>query len=138
MNRDIEGMSERELLAELVRQGRRAERAERIKACVLAALLIAVVVAAAFYVPKILAPIRRISDSMAQIEQSFDEARRVLSRFDDDTVEQFKQTMAGLNETSQQLRALTDKLRDSGLDKLQSTIEGLNEVLGSFLQFFRR
>ena len=131
-------MSERELLAELVRQGRRNEQADRIKTCVLAALLIVVIVLAMIYIPKILAPIRQISASMDEIEETFNEAKRVLSSFDADTVDHFKQTMESVNETSQQVRVFMDKLRESGLDKLQSTIEGLNDSLGSILQFFRR
>ena len=139
MNKDkeIDSMSERELLCELVRQGRRAERAERIKLCALAVLLAAVVVLALVFVPKIVSPVRQLSESMGQIEASFDEARRVLESFDDATLDRFKQTMESLNETSQQARALMDKLRDSGIDKLQPTIEGLNNSISSFLRLFR-
>ena len=64
MNKDIDNMNERELLAELVRQGRRTERAEKIKICVLAALLLTVIVLALICIPKVLAPIRSISRSM--------------------------------------------------------------------------
>lgn len=138
MDKDIDNMSERELLAELVRQGRRNERADRIKTCVLAALLLVIIVLAMVYIPKILAPIRQISAGMDEFKESFNEAKRVLSSFDADTVDQFKQTMESLNETSQQARVLMDKLRESGLDKLQSTIEGLSDSLGALAQFFRR
>ena len=136
--KNVDEMNECELLAELVRQGRRAEKADMIKTCVIASLLILIIVLALVYVPKILAPIRQLSASMDQIEESFDEAKRVLSSFDAETVDQFKQTMETLNETSQQARVMMDKLRDSGIDKLQSTIEGLNEALGSILRFFGR
>lgn len=138
MNKNIDNMSERELLQELVRQGRRAARAERIRICLLGALLLAVVVLALIYVPKIMEPIDRISQSISQIEESFDEAKRVLSSFDKDTIERFKETMESINETSQQARVFMDKLKDSGLDKLQPTIEGLSNSLGSFLKFFSR
>lgn len=138
MNKNIDNMSERELLQELVRQGRRAARAERIKICVLGALLLAVVVLALIYVPKIMEPIDRISQSISQIEESFDEAKRVLSSFDKDTIERFKETMESINETSQQARVFMDKLKDSGLDKLQPTIESLSNSLSGFLKFFNR
>ncbi len=138
MDRDLDNMNERELLAELVQQGRRAEKAEKIKTCVLAALLLAIIVLTLVFIPKILAPLQQLSARMDQIEASFSEAERVLGYFDEKTIDQFKQTMESLNETSQQIRVLTDKLRDSGLDKLQSTIEGLNNSLGSILKFFNR
>ena len=138
MDRDLDNMNERELRAELVQQGRRAEKAEKIKTCVLAALLLAIIVLTLVFIPKILAPLQQLSARMDQIEASFSEAERVLGYFDEKTIDQFKQTMESLNETSQQIRVLTDKLRDSGLDKLQSTIEGLNNSLGSILKFFNR
>lgn len=138
MNRDIEQMSERELLAELVLQGRRAERADRIKTYVLAAVLLVIIISGLIIIPKVLAPIRQISENMNKIEESFEEAKRVLSSFDEDTADQFKQTMESLNETAQQARVFMDKLRESGLEDLQSTIERFNETIGSILQFFRR
>ena len=138
MDKDIDNMSEKELLAELVRQGRRNERADMIKVSVLCVLLLAVVILALVYVPKIVAPIQQLSDSMEQIETSFDEAKRVLSSFDKETIDNFKQTMESLNETSQQARVFMDKLKDSGLDKLQSTIEGLSSSLNTFLRLFGR
>ena len=138
MNKDIDSMSEKELLAELVRQGRRSERADMIKVSVLCVLLLAVAILALVYVPKIVAPIQQLSDSMEQIETSFDEAKRVLSSFDKETIDNFKQTMESLNETSQQARVFMEKLKDSGLDKLQSTIEGLSSSLNTFLKLFGR
>ena len=138
MNKDIDNMSEKELLAELVRQGRRSERADMIKVSVLCVLLLAVVILALVYVPKIVAPIQQLSDSMEQIETSFDEAKRVLSSFDKETIDNFKQTMESLNETSQQARVFMEKLKDSGLDKLQPTIESLSSSLNSFLKLFGR
>ena len=104
----------------------------------LAELVLAVVILALVYVPKIVAPIQQLSDSMEQIETSFDEAKRVLSSFDKETIDSFKQTMESLNETSQQARVFMDKLKDSGLDKLQSTIEGLSSSLNTFLKLFGR
>ena len=141
MQKQIESMNERELLEELVRQGLRREKTEKIKLCALALLLVAVVVLAAVYIPKILAPMRQISQSMQQVEETAHEAERVLSNFDEKTVDQLKQTMESLGETSQQVRVLMDTLRDSGLDKLQSTIEELTESLnsiGSIMKIFGR
>ena len=138
MHKEIDSMSDHELLRELVLQGKRREKTEQIKICVLAVLLLTVVILAAVYIPKILAPMRQISQSMQQVGQAMEEAKRFLSNFDEQTVEQFKQTMESLNETSQQIRVLADKLKDSGLDKLQPTIEDLSNSLSSFLRLFGR
>lgn len=138
MHKQTENMSERELLEELVRQGKRREMIEQIKLCVTSVLLLTIIVLAFVYIPRILEPMRQVSQSMEQVEQAAEEAKRVLSNFDEKTVDQIKQTMESLNETSQQVRVLMDKLKDSGLDKLQSTIESLNDSLGSFLKFFGR
>ena len=137
MQKDVGDMNERELLTELVQQGRRAERAGRIRSCVIAALLLIMLILALIYVPRILEPIRQLSESAERIEQSVNEAKEFLGGFDADAADKLKQTMESLNESSQQMRAFLDKLKDSGLDKLQSTIEGLNEALESILQFFR-
>lgn len=136
MKKDFDSMSEKELLVELARQGRRTERARRLNGFLLAALLIAVVFLGTVYIPKILAPIRQISQSMSQIEQSFGEIEHVASQFDEETVGNFKDTMADINETSRQLRVMMDKFRDGGIDKLPNTLEALNETLGRFLRFF--
>lgn len=138
MHKQTENMSEHELLEELVRQGKRREMIEQIKLGVVSILLLTIIVLAFVYIPRILEPMRQVSQSMEQVEQAAEEAKRVLSSFDEKTVDQIKQTMESLNETSQQVRVLMDKLKDSGLDKLQSTIESLNNSLGSFLKFFSR
>ena len=91
---------------------------------------------AAIAIPKILGPIRQISESMSQIQQSFDELKGVLSGFDADTAEKFKQTMENLNETSQQFGQFMETLRDSGLDSLASAVEKLSETLGRLSRFF--
>lgn len=138
MQRDLGSMSDHELLLELAQQGRKREQTERIKICVIALLLLTVIVLALIYIPKILAPIRQLNEKMNQIEETVNEAKRVLSGFDASTVEQFKQTMESLNETSQQARALMEKLKNSGIDKLQGTLEDFNNTLGTILQLFRR
>ena len=134
-------MNERELLEELVRQGERREMAEKIKLCAIAALILVIVVLSAVCIPKIIAPLNEVSRSMQQVEKAAEEAERILSDLDEDTVAQFKETLESLNESSQQIRVFVDTLKDSGIDKLQSTIEDLNDSLssfGSFMSIFGR
>lgn len=137
MPKNTGNMTDHELLEELVLQGRRAERMSRIKICLVAVLLLLVAILALVYIPKIMAPIRQLNESMNEIRGAVDKAQTILNQFDEETVDQFKQTMESLSETSQQTRALMQKLKDSGLDKLASSIEDLNKVLDGFLKFFR-
>ena len=137
MPKNIGNMTDHELLEELVLQGRRAERMSRIKICLIAGLLLLVIILALVYIPKIMAPIRQLNESMNEIRGAVDKAQTILNQFDEETVDQFKQTLESLSETSQQTRALMQKLKDSGLDKLASSIEDLNKVLDGFLKFFR-
>ena len=137
MQKDFGGMSDHELLVELARQGQRREKTEIIKICVLAALLLALVVLALVYVPRLVEPIRQLNEKMEIVDQTAIEAKRILEGFDDKAVEQFKQTIESMNETSQQTRAFMEKLKNSGIDKLQTTLESFNETLESILRFFK-
>lgn len=138
MPREIESMSDHELLAELVRQGRSTRRENRIRTCLIALLLLAIIGLALFYIPKIMEPIRRLDACMEQVESTMQEAQRFFDSFDADTVEKFEQAMDNFNETSQQTRDFMQRFKDSGLDRLESTLEDFNAALQSFLQFFGR
>jgi len=137
MPRDIENMNDHELLAELVRQGRRAEKINRIKTCLIAGLILVILILAMIYIPRIMAPIRQLNESMSEIRGTMEKAQTILNQFDEETVDQFKQTMESLSETSQQTRALMQKLKESGIDNLASSLEELNNALNSFLKFIR-
>ncbi|HAJ64960.1 MAG TPA: hypothetical protein DCM61_00015 [Clostridiales bacterium] len=138
MPKNTGNMTDHELLEELVMQGRRAERMSRIKICLVAVLLLLVAILALVYIPKIMAPIRQLNESMIEIRGTMEKAQTILDQFDGETVDKFKQTMESLSETSQQARVLLQKLKDSGLDSFASNIESLNEALDGLLKYFRR
>ena len=138
MPKNTGNMTDHELLEELVLQGRRAERMSRIKICLVVVLLLLVAILALVYVPKIMAPIRQLNESMNEIRGAMEKAQTILNEFDGETIDKFKQTMESLSETSQQTRALMQKLKESGLDTFASNIESLNEALDGLLKYFRR
>ena len=138
MPKNTGNMTDHELLEELVLQGRRAERMSRIKICLVVVLLLLVAILALVYIPKIMAPIRQLNESMNEIRGTMEKAQTILNEFDGETIDKFKQTMESLSETSQQTRALMQKLKDSGLDTFASNIESLNEALDGLLKYFRR
>lgn len=137
MSKEIESMNERELLEELVRQGKKRETLEKIKLFSIVALLAAIVVLAAVYIPKILTPLHDLSQSMQAVEQAAAEAERVLAGFDEKTMDQLRQTLESLDESSQEIRVLADTLMDSGFGDLKTTIESLTESLGSLSSLLR-
>lgn len=138
MPKNTGNMTDHELLEELVLQGRRAERMSRIKICLVVVLLLLVAILALVYIPKIMAPIRQLNESMNEIRGAMEKAQTILNEFDGETIDKFKQTMESLSETSQQTRALMQKLKESGLDTFASNIESLNEALDGLLKYFRR
>ena len=137
MQKDIESMSDHELLQELVRQGRRSERASRLRTAMIAALLVLALV----YIPKITAPLRQVSEGMGQIEATMGQVSEFFSKFDDETLQKFERAMDSLNETSEQVKGVMSTLKDSGLDSFKKTLDELNKslsALGSLLPFFNR
>ena len=135
MSRDVKTMSDHELLQELVLLQRRAAVQNRLRTIVIAALLLAVIVLAVIYVPRITAPLRQISESMQQVQGAAEEAQRVLGDISSDTVARFEDTMQSLNETSREAGEVLQTLKDSGLDKLKITLESLTESLGRLSSF---
>ncbi len=138
MPRDIGSMTDHELLEELVLQGRRAERANTIKTCVIAGLLLVIIILALVYIPKIMAPIRQLSGSMDEIRSTAEQVKSVLENFDQETIDKFKQSMESFGETSQQARVFLEKLKESGIENFASTIEELNKAIDGLVKFFRR
>ena len=138
MKRDVNGMTEHELLAELVLQGRRAERERTIKHCIAAIIVIALVILGAVYIPRIVAPLQQIGESLEQIQRELDKVDQFLGDLGEDSAEKFRQTVENFSDVSERLEEFMDMLKNSGLDKLQSTLEGFNDTMGGILNFFRR
>ena len=84
MPKNIGNMTDHELLEELVLQGRRAERMSRVKICLVAVLLLLVAILALVYIPKIMAPIRQLNESMIEIRGTMEKAQTILDQFDEE------------------------------------------------------
>ena len=135
MPKDVHTMSDHELLEELVLLQRRSAAQERVKLIVISVLLLALIVVALIYIPRITAPLRQLS--MQQVQGAAREVQRVFGDISQDTITRFENTMQSVNETSQQAGEALKLLKDSGLDKLKTTIESLNESLGKLSSFLR-
>lgn len=160
MEKKIDEMNDRELLQELVRQGRKREKADRVKTAVTAALLLVLIVVLLVYVPRITAPIRELNRNMDQIRQTMSEAQALLSGFNAEKLAKLNRvldeaqgffsafsaeklaklehTMDTLAETTEQARDFMDKMKDLDLAGLKSTLDNLNNSLGLIGKLFNR
>lgn len=137
MPRDVNTMSDHELLAELVLLQRRSARLSRLRLIAGCILLLALVVLALIYIPRIMEPIHQLSASMDQIQDAAANAQEFFSSLDAGTAERLADALDGLAGASEEIGAFVDGLRNSGLDQTQKAIDELNEMLGKLTDFFR-
>ena len=138
MKKEIEQMSDRELMMELVEAKRRAEKWERIRLCVMAALLLTVVVLAAVYVPRITATLRRVNETMDQVQAMSEQAQSFLDSFKSISAEKLAETVENVNATAQEAREIMDKLKEVGLESLEQSLKELSEFAEKLRGFFGR
>ena len=110
MQKPIEEMSDHEMLVELLREKRRAGTLRYVKIAVYSAIIIAIGILCAIYLPPIIAylTVQQIQQAMQQIQSATDSVR---------------DTVAGIGE--------------SGADALREASEKLNELLEKVPRFFR-
>ena len=106
MDKEIKTMSDHELLMELVQEKRRAERARRLRSCVLGGVAALLLVLCLLYVPRAVRAVRRYND-----------------------------TMESLNRTVTQVQSFLDAANTLGMEKWQQTVEQLNERLAEVQSF---
>jgi|GEM_PF-1697170 len=137
MARDPKSMTDHELLAELVTLQRRAALMNWIRFAALALLLVLMIVVLCIFVPRIIAPIRQLSESIGQIQQSVSGAKSFFDGLSSDTVTSLEAALESLNETSEKLNGLLDGLGDGGLRDLPNAISNLNNILERLSSLFR-
>ena len=116
--KNIEEMSDRELLEELVAAKRRDQIIEYIKWGVIAVFIISIYAMIARYIPQI---------------KAFLDASNTLINDLEATNQQINDVMGQLNDGSlEQLKELLNSMNDGSIDKLKELIEKLNSILGVF------
>ena len=113
MRKDIQSMSDHELLMELVAEKRKLERLRHIKEICLAILLVIVVILGCVYIPKILAPFRQFQEMSGQLQAALN---------------RFNASMDSYEQLSDQARSLFDQLGSLDLSKLQETMDQLRSL----------
>ena len=113
MRKDIQSMSDHELLMELVAEKRKLERLRHIKEICLAVLLVIAVILGCVYIPKILAPFRQFQEMSGQLQAALN---------------RFNASMDSYEQLSDQARGLFDQLGSLDLSKLQETMDQLRSL----------
>lgn len=133
MRKDISAMNERELLAELVRQGKRASAARIVSLVLLAAILFMLVFGGYKIMTRLSAVQTRLEQSLDVLDSSLESAKRVFDSIDEETIDSFKTSLENVGDAAQKMGDFIDDL-----DGLRSTLEQLKETLGGILGFFNR
>ena len=138
MKKEINAMSDRELLMELVAGQRREEkwRAVRIGATLL--VVLAIVILCAVYVPRLTQTVRRVNETMDQVQGVAAEAQKLFDDIQEIGTDKLAETIDTVNETASEAREIMDKLSAAGLDSLQQTIKDLSEFAETVKIFFGR
>lgn len=105
---ELEQMSDRELLLELVAEKRRLERWDKVRQIIILILLIGIVIALAIYIPKIL-----------------------------QFIEEYNQFMQQMHEMSESLQTISNTLNSLQLQEYSGDINGLMEFLKQFSNLFQ-
>lgn len=138
MKKEIGLMSDRELLMELVEDKRRAEKWERVRLIAAAALLLAVAVLAAVYVPRLAATLRRVNETMDQVQTLTAQAEVFFDEIQQIGADKLAETVENVNAAAQEAGEIMDKLKEAGLENLQQAFKDLSEITEKIRVFFGR
>ena len=138
MKKEIEAMSDRELLAELVAGQRRAEKWRAVRIGAAALVVLAIVILCAVCVPRITQTVRRVNETMDQVQGVAAEAQKLFDDIQEIGTDKLAETIDTVNETATEAKAIMDKLTAAGLDSLQESIQELSEFASLVKGFFGR
>ena len=138
MKKEIDAMSDRELLMELVAAGRREEKRRVVRLCIAALLVLAIAVLCAVYVPRLAATLRRVNETMDKVQSMTEQAQSFFDAFKEVSADKLAETIETVSDTAQEAREIMDKLSEAGLDSLQQSIRELSEFADRVKGIFGR
>lgn len=136
MVKEIETMTDRELLLELVAAGRRAEKRRRVRLWVYLAVAAALLALCLIYVPRLVCVVRQFNDTMGQLRAVTDQAQDFFRGIGDIGYDKLRETVDQVDAVTAEIQTVMDRLQAAGLDKLEQSLEQLNETLGRLRAFF--
>lgn len=89
MMKDIEQMSDHELLMELVKEKRRNDKLRYVKYGVYGIIALVVIILCIKYVPKLVAFFKEYNEVMNQLKQASDSVKKVSDSISSETIETF-------------------------------------------------
>ena len=133
---NYESMTERELLAELLKEQKKGAMSEKAAAIAGVLLCLLLLIAVAALVPRVLGVLRQADQTLSQVQLTVDQAQQSLRKID--TLVQNTDTI--VVENTDAVAEAMQKLNQVDLDSLNSSISSLStilEPLASFLGRFR-
>ena len=122
MPKPVETMSDHELLVELVREKRRADRERAVKTAVALAVLAVIVVLCVIYVPRIAQTVRQFQAVMDRLDQA---ASKMNEAADE------------MRQASAQVQQFFGGLGEESLRAWQQSVEDVNQLLEGLKNMFR-
>lgn len=131
---NYESMTERELLAELLKSQKRDTRNEKISAIANVLLCLLLLIAMAVLLPRILGVISQADQTLSQVQLTVDQAQQSLRKID--TLVQNTDTI--VEENTDTVAEAMQKLNQVDLESLNSSISSLSAILEPLAAFFSR
>ena len=131
---DYENMTERELLAELLKAQKRGIVNEKVVAVAGVLLCLLLLIAMAVLVPRLLGVIRQADQTLSQVQLTIDQAQQSLEKID--TLVQNTDTI--VVENTDAVAEAMQRLNQVDLDSLNSSISSLSRILEPLAAFLGR
>ena len=121
MPKPVETMSDHELLVELVREKRRADRERAVKTAVALAVLAVIVVLCVIYVPRIAQTVRQFQAVMDRLDQAESKMNEAADE---------------MRQASAQVQQFFGGLGEESLKTWQQSVEDVNQMLEGLKKVF--
>ena len=95
--KNIEEMSDHEILMELIREKRRNDKIRNVKYGIYALIGLALIVLGCIYIPKIMALIEKYNRIIDEMDETRQTIEQFVNSFGTDTGEKIKEMVEGLN-----------------------------------------
>ena len=131
---NYENMTERELLAELLKEQKRSLMSEKVAAIAGVLLCLLLLIAVAALVPRLLGVLRQADQTLSQVQLTVDQAQQSLQKID--TLVQ--NTDSIVVENTGAVAEAMQKLNQVDLESLNSSISSLSTILEPLAAFLGR
>ncbi len=136
MRKEIEKMSERELLMELVEEKRRAEKWRLVRLCAVGAVVLALAILCAVYVPRIVESVQRFNEAVTSLQNTTNQIQSFYNGVKDAGLDKLSEAAENIDAAAQEAKRIMDGLSEAGLGDLKDSLAGLNDFAEKVRGFF--